>query len=136
MLLSAGLLLIYVILCIVSFITARKEMAEQVARDAAKKAAVLKKAANRKDTPDTDTQSKKKDKDIESNDAKKDASEKKKLSEQPKKENLEQPKKDSAPEPIKSESSTKEKASPDEPAKTEPKEEKPEGGSPSSKEDK
>ena len=79
MLLSAGLLLIYVILCIVSFITARKEMAEQAARDAAKKAAVLKKAANRKDTPDTDTQSKKKDKDIESNDApeKKDASEKK-----------------------------------------------------------
>lgn len=47
MLLSAGLLLIYVILCVVSFITARKEMAAQAARDAAKKAAVLKKASKR-----------------------------------------------------------------------------------------
>ena len=52
MLLSAGLLLIYVILCIVSFITARKEMAAQAARDAAKKAAVLKKAAKRKSIDD------------------------------------------------------------------------------------
>ena len=57
MLLSAGLLLIYVILCVVSFITARKEMAAQAARDAAKKAAVLKKAAKREDTPDTGTKS-------------------------------------------------------------------------------
>jgi hypothetical protein len=48
MLLSAGLLLIYVVLCVVSFINARKEMAAQSARDAAKKAAVLKKAAKRK----------------------------------------------------------------------------------------
>jgi len=52
MLLSAGLLLIYVILCVVSFITARKEMAAQAARDAAKKAAVLKKAAKRKPIDD------------------------------------------------------------------------------------
>ena len=52
MLLSAGLLLIYVILCVVSFITARKEMAAQAARDAAKKAAVLKKAAKRKSIDD------------------------------------------------------------------------------------
>ncbi|HAF57978.1 MAG TPA: hypothetical protein DCL00_00135 [Opitutae bacterium] len=37
MLLSAGLLLIYVILCVVSFVTARKEMAAQAARDAARK---------------------------------------------------------------------------------------------------
>ena len=48
MLLSAGLLLIYVVLCVVSFISARKEMAAQAARDNAKKAAVLKKASNRK----------------------------------------------------------------------------------------
>ena len=52
MLLSAGLLFIYVILCVVSFITARKEMAAQAARDAAKKAAVLKKAAKRKPIDD------------------------------------------------------------------------------------
>jgi uncharacterized membrane protein len=78
MLLSAGLLLIYVILCVVSFITARKEMAEQASRDAAKKAAVLKKAANRKDTPDTKAQSEKKATESESKDTiKKDAPEKK-----------------------------------------------------------
>ena len=78
MLLSAGLLLIYVILCVVSFITARKEMAAQAARDAAKKAAVLKKAAKRKDTPDTDLNSKKKEGGSESKeDNKKDAPEKK-----------------------------------------------------------
>jgi hypothetical protein len=52
MLLSAGLLLIYVILCVVSFITARKEMAAQAARDAAKKAAVLKKASKRESVDD------------------------------------------------------------------------------------
>lgn len=52
MLLSAGLLLIYVILCVVSFITARKEMAAQAARDAAKKAAVLKKASKRESLDD------------------------------------------------------------------------------------
>ena len=52
MLLSAGLLLIYVILCVVSFITARKEMAAQAARDAAKKAAVLKKASKRESVYD------------------------------------------------------------------------------------
>lgn len=52
MLLSAGLLLIYVILCVVSFITARKEMAAQAARDAAKKAAVLKKASKRESIDD------------------------------------------------------------------------------------
>jgi hypothetical protein len=59
MLLSAGLLLIYVILCVVSFITARKEMAAQAARDAAKKAAVLKKASKRESIDD---ESKPKDK--------------------------------------------------------------------------
>ena len=52
MLLSAGLLLIYVILCVVSFITARKEMAAHAARDAAKKAAVLKKASKRESLDD------------------------------------------------------------------------------------
>ena len=52
MLLSAGLLLIYVVLCVVSFISARKEMAAQAARDNAKKAAVLKKASNRKSIDD------------------------------------------------------------------------------------
>jgi len=52
MLLSAGLLLIYVILCVVSFITARKEIAAQAARDAAKKAAVLKKASKRESIDD------------------------------------------------------------------------------------
>ncbi len=45
MLFSAGLLLIYVVLCIVSFVAARKEMAAQAERDAAKKAAEEKKKA-------------------------------------------------------------------------------------------
>ncbi len=46
MLLTAGLLLIYVILCVVSFVTARKEMAAQAKLDAARKAAEEEKAAN------------------------------------------------------------------------------------------
>ena len=60
MLITSGLLLIYVALCVVSFVTARKEMAAQAARDDARKAAVLKKAAKRKDIPDTDNKSEKK----------------------------------------------------------------------------
>ena len=46
MLLTAGLLLIYVILCVVSFITARKEMAAQAALEAARKEAEEEKTAN------------------------------------------------------------------------------------------
>jgi len=46
MLLTTGLLLIYVILCVVSFITARKEMAAQAALEAARKEAQEEKAAN------------------------------------------------------------------------------------------
>jgi len=48
MLLTAGLLLIYVILCVVSFITARKEMAAQAALEAARKEAEEEKAANQR----------------------------------------------------------------------------------------
>jgi uncharacterized membrane protein len=55
MLLTAGLLLIYVILCVVSFIAARKEMATQAARDAARKAAVLKKASKRNQDADSES---------------------------------------------------------------------------------
>ena len=46
MLLTAGLLLIYLILCIVSFVSARKEMAAQAALEAARKATEEEKAAN------------------------------------------------------------------------------------------
>lgn len=46
MLLTTGLLLIYVILCVVSFITARKEMAAQAALEAARKEAKEEKEAN------------------------------------------------------------------------------------------
>jgi len=49
MLLTAGLLLIYVILCVVSFISARKEMAAQTALEAARKAAQEEKAADQTD---------------------------------------------------------------------------------------
>jgi hypothetical protein len=143
MLLSAGLLLIYVILCVVSFITARKEMAAQAARDAAKKAAVLKKAAKRKDTPDTDANSKKKEGGSESKeDKKKDAPEKKDApsdqnsSEQPKKKDSEQPKNESDSETVKSDSSDKEEAPSTEPAKTEATEQKPSSDSSSPKQDK
>ena len=143
MLLSAGLLLIYVILCVVSFITARKEMAAQAARDAAKKAAVLKKAAKRKDTPDTDVNSKKKEGGSESKeDNKKDAPEKKDASsdqnssEQPKKKDSEQPKNESDSETVKSDSSDKEEAPSTEPAKTEATEQKPSSDSSSPKQDK
>ncbi len=55
MLLTAGLLLIYVILCVVSFVAARKEMATQAARDEARKAAVLKKASKRNEEADSDS---------------------------------------------------------------------------------
>lgn len=55
MLLTAGLLLIYVILCVVSFVAARKEMAAQATRDEARKAAVLKKASKRNEEADSDS---------------------------------------------------------------------------------
>jgi len=66
MLLSAGLLLIYIILCVVSFVTARKEMAAQAARDAAKKAAVLKKVSKRVDADEPSDTKEEKAKDSES----------------------------------------------------------------------
>ncbi len=61
MLLTAGLLLIYVILCVVSFVAARKEMAAQAARDEARKAAVLKKASKRNEEADSDSSKSTKD---------------------------------------------------------------------------
>ena len=133
MLLSSGLLLIYVILCVVSFITARKEMAAQAARDAAKKAAVLKKAAKRKDTPDTDAKSEKKE---ESSDSNKVAPSDKKLSEQPKKEDSDQSKEESVSKNVKPDTNTKEETPADKPAKIKAKEEKSEGDSLSSGEEK
>ena len=126
MLLSAGLLLIYVILCVVSFITARKEMAAQAAVDAAKKAAVLKKAAKREDTPDTGTKSEKNATGSDSKNAlgKKDSPSEPKPSEQSKKQVSGQPKKESTPNPNKTDSSNKEDASSAKPIKMKPTEKK------------
>ena len=92
MLLSSGLLLIYVILCVASFITARREMAHK-RPDAAKKAAVLKKAAKRIDTPIIDAKSEKKEESLDSNKA---APSLEKPSEHPKKEDSDQSKEDSS----------------------------------------
>lgn len=61
MLASAGLLLVFVILCIVSFITARKEMAAQAKAEAEKKKKVLNKV--KAENEDADTDNKKADKD-------------------------------------------------------------------------
>jgi hypothetical protein len=56
MLLSAGLLLIYLILSVVSFVSARKEMAAQAERDAARKAIAKKKAEqNAKNNPNNES---------------------------------------------------------------------------------
>ena len=61
MLASAGLLLVFVILCVVSFITARKEMAAQAKAEAEKKKKVLDKVKSKNE--DADTENKKSDKD-------------------------------------------------------------------------
>ena len=61
MLASAGLLLVFVILCVVSFITARKEMAAQKKLEADKKKKVLDKVKSKNEEADTDD--KKSDKD-------------------------------------------------------------------------
>ncbi len=63
MLASAGLLLVFVILCVVSFITARKEMAAQAKAEAEKKKKVLDKVKSKNE--DADTENKKSDKDDE-----------------------------------------------------------------------
>ena len=63
MLASAGLLLVFVILCVVSFITARKEMAAQAKAAAEKKKKVLDKVKSKNE--DADTENKKSDKDDE-----------------------------------------------------------------------
>ena len=62
MLASAGLLLVFVILCVVSFITARKEMAAQAKAEAEKKKKVLDKVKSKNE--DADTENKKSDKEI------------------------------------------------------------------------
>ena len=54
MLASAGLLLVFVILCVVSFITARKEMAAQAKAQAGKKKKVLNKVKAKNEEADTD----------------------------------------------------------------------------------
>ena len=67
MLASAGLLLVFVILCVVSFITARKEMAAQAKAEAEKKKKVL----NKVKAKNEDAASDKSDKDDDKDDKKK-----------------------------------------------------------------
>jgi len=67
MLASAGLLLVFVILCVVSFITARKEMAAQAKAEAEKKKKVLNKVKAKNEDADLD----KSDKDDDKHDKKK-----------------------------------------------------------------
>jgi len=71
MLASAGLLLVFVILCVVSFITARKEMAAQAKAEAEKKKKVLNKVKAKNKEADTDE--KKSEKDDGQNDQKENA---------------------------------------------------------------
>ena len=63
MLSSAGLLLVFVILCVVSFITARKEMAAQAKAEAEKKKKVLNKVKAKNENADLDKSDKDDDKD-------------------------------------------------------------------------
>ena len=63
MLSSAGLLLVFVILCVVSFITARKEMAAQAKAEAEKKKKVLNKVKAKNEDADLDKSDKDDDKD-------------------------------------------------------------------------
>lgn len=61
MLASAGLLLVFVILCVVSFITARKEMAAQAKAEAEKKKKVLKKVKAKNEDANDDKSDKDRD---------------------------------------------------------------------------
>jgi hypothetical protein len=61
MLASAGLLLVFVILCVVSFITARKEMAAQAKAESEKKKKVLDKVKAKNKEADSDKKSDKED---------------------------------------------------------------------------
>ena len=76
MLASAGLLLVFVILCVVSFITARKEMAAQAKAEAEKKKKVLDKVKSKNE--DADTDNKKSDKDDDKDGKNEDSSDDKK----------------------------------------------------------
>ena len=77
MLASAGLLLVFVILCVVSFITARKEMAAQAKAEAEKKKKVLNKVKAKNKEADTDE--KKSEKNDHQNDKKEIATDDKKM---------------------------------------------------------
>ena len=77
MLASAGLLLVFVILCVVSFITARKEMAAQAKAEAEKKKKVLNKVKAKNKEADTDE--KKSEKNDHQNDQKEIATDDKKM---------------------------------------------------------
>jgi len=76
MLASAGLLLVFVILCVVSFITARKEMAAQKKLEADKKKKVLDKVKSKNEEADADD--KKSDKDDDKDGKKEKSSDEKK----------------------------------------------------------
>ena len=76
MLASAGLLLVFVILCVVSFITARKEMAAQAKAEAGKKKKVLDKVKAKNKEADSDD--KKSDKNDDNDDKKEKVSDDKK----------------------------------------------------------
>jgi hypothetical protein len=78
MLASAGLLLVFVILCVVSFITARKEMAAQAQAEAEKKKKVLDKVKAKNKEADSD---KKFDKEDDKDDKKEKVSDEKKKEE-------------------------------------------------------
>jgi hypothetical protein len=104
MLASAGLLLVFVILCVVSFITARKEMAAQAKAEAEKKKKVLNKVKAKNEDADLD----KSDKDDDKKDEKEKDSDKKEEAKESKKED----------ESSKSSAAPKSKAK-KEPAKTE-----------------
>lgn len=77
MLASAGLLLVFVILCVVSFITARKEMAAQAKAEAEKKKKVLDKVKSKNEDAEDDKDSDKneEEKDSDKKDEKKKDSE-------------------------------------------------------------
>ena len=78
MLASAGLLLVFVILCVVSFITARKEMAAQAKAEAEKKKKVLDKVKSKNEDAEGEKDSKKDGEEKDKDDKKEKSSDDKK----------------------------------------------------------
>ena len=129
MLASAGLLLVFVILCVVSFITARKEMAAQAKAEAEKKKKVLNKVKAKneeavldKSDKDDDKDDKKSDKDVKDSKSKNSDDKKDSSTDSGKKEIKEKDsdKKEESKESKKEDSSSKISDSPNPEAKKEP----------------